>query len=160
MAQENKKTHLQKERAERAKQALQLRLEGDSYPRIAEKLGHSQSTIYTDVQKALRDIPKPEADQLRKEEQARLDLLQKAVWNQALDGDVASVDRAVKIIDRRIRLLGLDAPSQLEVSGGSDLDVDGAVRALVAAAQGKTAQPQDNGEGEGQEGQEVTQGDD
>lgn len=133
--QENRKTHQQKERAQRQKMALQLRLGGASYPEIGEKLGHSQSTVYNDVQKALRDIPRTEADQLRTEELARLDRLQRAVWAQALEGKVTYVDRALKIIDRRARLLGLDAPSQVEVSTGADLDLDGAVRALVEAAQ-------------------------
>jgi hypothetical protein len=38
----------------------------------------------------------------------RLDQLQSAVWRQAVSGDLAAVDRALKVIQARAKLLGLE----------------------------------------------------
>lgn len=122
------------ELAERTKKALQLRLAGAAYRDIAKVVGVSHGTVHDDVQRALRDIPKREADDLRAVEVERLDALQKAVWDDAMDGDLQAVDRAVRIIDRRAKMLGLDAPQQVEVSG-QDVDLDATVAKILAAAQ-------------------------
>ena len=120
-------------KARRAREALQLRLSGASYQEIADHLNISPSTAHGDVQKALHDIPRQEAEQLRQIEAHRLDRLQRAVWGLAVKGDMQAVDRALAIIEKRVRLYGLNAPAQLEV-GSTDLDLDAAVRDLVAAA--------------------------
>ena len=119
--------------AERTKQELQLLLAGASYREIAEAVGVAPSTVHDDVQRALRDIPRREADELRQVEVERLDRLQRAVWADAVKGDLPSVDRAVRIIDRRAKMLGLDAPQQVEVSG-QDVDLDATVAKILAAA--------------------------
>lgn len=126
-------TKKRKEIAERQKAALALALKGLTRREIGEQLGVSHSTIVQDIKAALRDIPKEEADTLRAKESARLDKLQAAVWDRALDGYLYAVDRAVKIIDRRAKLLGLDAPQQVEVSSG-DVDLDGTVEKLLQVA--------------------------
>jgi hypothetical protein len=56
-----------------------------------------------------------EVQQLRVLESQRLDALLEAVWPQAAQGHLPAVDRAVRILERRARLLGLDAPQQSEV---------------------------------------------
>ena len=38
-------------------------------------------------------------------------------------GDEKAVDRALRIMERRARLLGLDAPASVEVGGGSEVRV-------------------------------------
>lgn len=131
----------QVEIAERRKEALSLRLAGVGYKEIAEVLDVSVSTAHGDIQAALHDIPKAEADQLRQEEAMRLDRLQRTVWPEAIKGRPEMIDRAIRIIDRRARLFGLDAPTAVAVSS-ADIDVDAAVRALVDAAQGKTTEPE------------------
>lgn len=52
--------------------------------------------------------------ELRRLEGARLDRLQAAVWPKALSGDPAAVRAVVRLMERRARLLGLDAPVQVE----------------------------------------------
>ena len=68
-----------------------------------------------------------------------MDALQHAVWDKALDGDLSAMDRVIKIMDRRARLLGLDAPQQVAVNNGVDVDIDGAVDKLIAVAMREVA---------------------
>lgn len=65
----------------------------------------------------------------------RLDKLQASVWNQALNGDVAAVSVVLKVIDQRVRLLGLQAPRR-RGSGELKLLVIGEGYAEEATAQG------------------------
>lgn len=122
------------ERQERTRKALGMRLAGAEFREIAEVLGVSATTVHSDVHRALAEIPAGEADELRRLEVSRLDRLQRAVWTTALGGDLGAVDRALRIIDRRAKLLGLDAPQRMEVSGG-DIDLDSTVARILEAAQ-------------------------
>lgn len=126
----------------RKKNALELRLEGMTYAEIAELMGKSVSTVHGYVADSLAAVTKEEAQQLRDLEAARLDALQYAVWDKALDGDLNAMDRVIKIIDRRARLLGLDAPQQVAVNNGVDVDIDGAVDRLIAVAMREVANNQ------------------
>lgn len=123
------------ERSERRSRAVHLRREGLTLREVAAELGVSVYTAWDDTQSAVRDIPKEEADLLRQQEADRLDALQRAVWEAAIAGDLHAVDRVLKIIERRCRLLGLDAPARIEYPA-TDLDLDAAVRDLVAASRG------------------------
>lgn len=124
--------------AQRRAQAVKLRLAGMRYDDIATQLGYnSRGAAAQDVQRALAaEIAEP-AEELRAIEVQRLDML----WNTAMkvltrlhvsisngkvvhldgapvrdDGPVLqSIDRLLKIQERRARLLGLDAPKQVEV---------------------------------------------
>ncbi len=113
----------------RKKTALQLRLEGMTYTDIAESMSMSVSTVHGYVKDSISAITKEDAEALRDVEVARLDALQHAVWDRALDGELKAVDTALKIIDRRIRLLGLDMPQQVAM-GPNDVDLDATVEKL------------------------------
>lgn len=130
----NKRTVNQEQRAQRQKESLALRLAGASYPEIAAAQGIVTSTAYNDVQSAIRDIPRAEAEQLRTEESMKLDRLQRSYWEKALKGNLGAADMVLKIINRRIRLYGLDAPQQVEVSNGA-VDLDKAINDIIAAQQ-------------------------
>lgn len=121
-------------RLRRQKEALQLRMAGATYREIAEQQQRNVADVHKDVQKAMRDIPKEEADALRKQERDRLDKLQFALWDSAISGDVHASQQVLKIIDRRAKLLGLDAPQQVEVSA-SDVDLDATVARILQAAE-------------------------
>jgi hypothetical protein len=104
---------------ERRKNAVALRLAGAAWQAIADQLGYaSRGAACEDVRRAMalsRAELAQSANELRETELSRLDRLQAALWTKAINGDVKAVDAALKIIDRRIRLLGLDAPQQVEV---------------------------------------------
>jgi hypothetical protein len=62
-----------------------------------------------------------DADELREIEANRLDRLFVVAWRRAMakDGDLAAIDRALRIMERRARLLGLDQPTD-SGPGGDD----------------------------------------
>jgi hypothetical protein len=72
------------------------------------------STAHRRVSRALGAIPRELADEYRALEALRLDALQQAVWEQAIEGDLKAVDRVLSIMKRRSQLLGLDAPKVSE----------------------------------------------
>lgn len=129
-----KQTQRDYDRAERKKNALELRLAGASYRDIAQALEVSPATALQDCKEALADIPAQQADEMRTVELSRLDRLQRAVWPRAVKGDLQAVDRAIKIIDRRAKLFGLDAPQQVQITA-NDIDLDAAVDKMLRVAE-------------------------
>ena len=82
------------------------------------------------------------AENIRLEEQ-RLDALQDGIWDKALGGDARAVEVALKVLERRARMLGLDFA---DLISGQLVEVEQAkVRvmggALVAALQGAGLDP-------------------
>ncbi len=104
------------ETAERDAQACRLRSAGLTYAKIAEQLGFaSAGNAYGAVIRALRDVVEESVEQLRTLEVMWLDRLQAAIWPAALAGDLKAVDRVVRIVDRRCKLLGLDSVEKIQV---------------------------------------------
>jgi hypothetical protein len=65
------------------------------------------------VQHALRDMLWEDADKVRTLELARLDAMLAGMWPGAIAGDGHAVDACLKLMDRRARYLGLDAPVKI-----------------------------------------------
>lgn len=104
--------------AERHRQALDLRKAGASYRAIAAKLGYdSPSSVHKAVAAALRRITEEPAAEVRTLELERLDALTIALWPQAAKGHLGAVDRLLRVMERRAKLLGLDAPERVAMSG-------------------------------------------
>ena len=103
---------------ERQKQALALRLAGAPYARIAEQLGYrGTGGAHAAVKAALRKTLQEPADEIRTIEEERLNALLLSMWRQAQQGNQGAVDRCLKIMERRARLLGLDAPTKTDMEG-------------------------------------------
>ncbi len=110
--------------AERRVKALALRKAGASYRAIGEHLGVSYQTAFDDIAYGLKGLAAElhtETAELRALEAARLDALQAACWPQAMRGDDKALRTAVRILERRARLLGLDLQPGLELPG--DLEI-------------------------------------
>ena len=100
---------------EKDQRALELRKEGHTYESISEQLGYSTpSASYKAVMRRLRDMDRPAVSMLRELEVQRLDAMLYAVWDDVLQGDANAVHTALRISERRSRLLGLDAPHTVE----------------------------------------------
>ena len=115
--------------------ALDLRLSGASYRQIGAELGVSHVQAFRDVQRVLHQIVAEPASELRGQELARLDRLTLTHWPAAIKGDHRATAVVLQIMDRRIRLLGLDAPQRIDITGwiremaaAEGLDADQAVR--------------------------------
>mgnify|MGYP000884396735 CR=1 FL=1 len=101
---------------DRRLQALELRKSGATFEQIGTALGVAKGSAYKMVAKALREREIPHVDELRKLEAERLDSLQFNLWTRARNGELGAIDRVVKILERRAKLLGLDV-DRLEVGG-------------------------------------------
>lgn len=104
---------------EKQRRALELRKAGKSYGEIARAVGYKgASGAHAAVRLALKKTLQEPADELRKLEIARLDAMLSAVWPRVEMGDPRAVEVALKIEERRSRLLGLDAPAEVDVTSG------------------------------------------
>jgi len=100
-------------------QALELRKAGASYGAIAERLKFKNAArAYEAVRAALQKTLRPPAEELRQLESERLDALLLALWSQARQGNLGAVDRVLRVMERRARLLGLDAPIKTDITTG------------------------------------------
>jgi hypothetical protein len=92
--------------AERQTKALNLRKQGVTYAHIAEALGISEPRarrIVTFELQRLNQKRSEPAEVLRLEVE-RLDGMLAGIWPAAENGDVASIDRVLRIIERRAKL--------------------------------------------------------
>lgn len=129
--------------AARDAEACRMRRDGNTYEQIAERLGYAgRGEAYNGVQRALLAIVREPAEDLRNFELDRLDYMYYKVLEvlhrrhyTVQHGKVVSladengnltpleddapvlnaVDRLLRIQERRARLLGLDAPKQIEI---------------------------------------------
>ncbi len=100
---------------ERQARALALRKAGLGYADIARRLGYAgPSGAHKAIMTGLRALTREPAAELRDLELARLDDMLAGLWPNARKGNVAAVDRVLKIMQRRADLLGLDAPARYE----------------------------------------------
>jgi hypothetical protein len=120
--------------------AVQLRVNGTSYEDIAMTLGlSSPRAALTLVSRELAqqgEGMEEERDELRRVEAARLDELLVSVMAKATDPECSehlpAVRTAVTIIDRRIKLYGLDAPTEITVHTPTATELDNWVASMVA----------------------------
>src|SRR5664280_1761204 len=100
--------------AARRARAVELRTAGLTYDQIAIQLGYpNRGTVYRVVAEALRAQTLEAVGELRSLEVERLNSLQVAMWQKAMDGDVPPAIAVIRCIMSRCRLLGLDGPGLL-----------------------------------------------
>lgn len=99
-------------------QALKMRQAGASYEDIARVLGYkSASGAYSAIKAGLKKTLQEPAEELRFLELSRLDEALKAIWPEVRKGSLFAIDRFLKISERRSRLLGLDAKTEISLQG-------------------------------------------
>ena len=118
--------------------AIALRRSGVPFREIAVRIGGAPWTAHAAVMRVLdRTLADPaeSAGVLRTMELERLDALLAAVWPAAVAGDLPAVGMALRVAERRARLLGLDAPTRQELTGadGGRLSFVSPVRRLLVA---------------------------
>ena len=124
-------TSARKTAAEKRAEALELRAMGYNYQAIADEVGYgSRGAAHKAVAQELRNIPREAAEQAREMELGRLDDMQMAAMNGAMAGDLFAIDRVVKIIESRARLLGL-----YNLPDNSDPGAEQARQALIGFLQ-------------------------
>lgn len=107
---------------DREVEALNLRKSGATYDQIGKTLGITTQGAYKAIIRSLQRLNEKNSegsDELRRLEVERLDRMLAAIWGQVLNGNQGAIDRALRIGERRAKLLGLDAPTK------TDLTTDG-----------------------------------
>ena len=103
--------------------ALELRRAGYGFREIAAELDVSVGRAHQYVTEAFEDARTQVAahtDELRAQELSRLDGLMQRLYPLATAStpDLLAVDRVIKCMERRARLLGLDAPMRVGLGAG------------------------------------------
>lgn len=96
---------------DRQRKALELRKAGLSFAEIAKRVGYaSASSARSAVIAALKKASEETGEASRKLELERLNRLLLAIWPKAIAGEPAAVDRALRIMQQRAKLVGLYEP--------------------------------------------------
>jgi hypothetical protein len=105
---------------QREKKACELRLDGLTYAQIAAKMGITSMGAYKLIMRVLArelDDIRMKVPDLRKLELLRCDKMLKAIATKVSRGDLKAITVALKIAERRAKLVGLDAPVNVQLSG-------------------------------------------
>lgn len=105
---------------EHQQKALELRRAGLGYVDIGARLGLGKSQAHRLVKAALAECiaaVNDEATQLKAEELSRLDGMLTGIWADARKGHLGAIEKVLKIMERRAKLLGLDAPTRHALGG-------------------------------------------
>lgn len=136
---------------------IDLRRAGWTFKRIADELGYSNASGPANVFKRIMDeqyqVTRAAADAFRQEEAERLDeQLQLLISGQtAAPENLAYVDKILKVLERKARLMGLDAPTRVESTVNMNLSHEDALELLdqsVADTAEDDDTPQDSKEQE------------
>lgn len=127
--------------AEEQVHCYELRLTGMSIREIAERTGISKSTVHDRIQAEISSRVTPLAEEVRKMELDRLD-----GWLERLNEQIArgiqvarNVEVAVRVSERRAKLLGIDAPEKVEATVTEVTQQDVALAELISEAQAAAA---------------------
>lgn len=116
MATRQKNNPARAQREERRRVAFELRKAGATFEEIGKALGVTRQTAHELVTKLLDEMAAKTAEDVesvRAMELHRLDALFKGLWPSASKGAPQAVEKALKVMERRARLLGLDAPTKV-----------------------------------------------
>lgn len=136
--------------AERQQTALSLRKSGASFRAIAAHIAalpgnekYSEGRAHADVTaclKALNEKTSLDTEAYRSLELERLDTAQLAIAKKVQSGDLGSIDRWLRISERRAALLGLDAPVRLKIEQGVEAELSAFLNSLESVLPSETYQ--------------------
>jgi len=95
-------------------EVVKLRRGGLTWDLIGERVGLSATGAHAAYERSLARVVKEDVDAIRRVETERLDLAQSAIWGKVLQGDNASIQSLIRIMERRAKLLGLDQPTRIQ----------------------------------------------
>jgi DNA-binding CsgD family transcriptional regulator len=123
--------------AERDEQIWQLRLRGHSLRQIGSQVGLAASSVLATLERGYRERVHPKVDEARALELERLDDWLCKLQPGIEQGDDKAITTALRISDRRSKLLGLDAPTRVDANVSTQ--ESDAVRALAEEAARRVA---------------------
>lgn len=93
--------------------------EGKTFRQIAGENGVSPSTVSSDIKefvKELREEGLRYVEEFRIVQQERISAAVYAIWENVLMGDIGSINTLIRLLERESRLLGLDAPTKVDIT--------------------------------------------
>lgn len=126
----------------RKAKALELRRAGYPFREIAEQVGVSLGRAHQLVVEGMEDTRaevRAHADEIRAEELARINGIMQRLYPLATaeKPDLQAVDRVLKCMERRARLLGLDAPVRVGVNAHVPAEVEGSGGGAIVSAEAR-----------------------
>jgi transcriptional regulator len=124
-------------RAKRRNRVLELRAAGLTEDQIASQVGITQQGVNQIIARALENMANDSAErveQIRAMKLFELDQLKRAIWADALKGNLKAVREAVKIIQVQAKISGAEAPVKVEQRVVHDMGVDHAEIERLEAA--------------------------
>ena len=116
-------------------ECVRLRRAGLTLDEIAIRVGYSSpASVHYALKRINERISREDVEEIRNLESERLDLLQAANWDNAMQGDVPAGALVLRVMERRAKLLGLDMPIrvQQEVTvWNGDGDLDAEIQSLI-----------------------------
>lgn len=128
--------------AARRYQALELRIAGKTYREIAQTLGINHSTLHHDIEQVLQEREAGNIAKYRAMEEERLDIAVRAAC-EIIDAHpgtelaLKAVDRLIRASARRSGLLGLDAPTRVDVDVTQVTQADLELQELIREARAR-----------------------
>jgi hypothetical protein len=124
----------------KAAKALTMRMEGKTFEVIRLELGYAtRQGAYMAVRTSLDAITREPAQELIKLDLERLDALWIPQYTQAQSGDVLAMNACMKLMERRAKLLGLDAPAKQDVNVSTPEDQARAISLCVRTMESTNA---------------------
>ena len=102
--------------ADKKIRALELRKAGNNYNQIAEVIGCSARMASNYVNKAIKETTEKTSELTQhviEIELQRLDDMLLSLKDKIVLGQLGAIDKALKIMERRAKLLGLDKPAKI-----------------------------------------------
>jgi hypothetical protein len=101
-------------------EVMKLRLAGATFQQIARNLGCSVGGAHKACMRAIKRVVEEineDTEAVLHLELQRLDAMLLGIYPKAAAGDFGAIDRALRIMERRAKYLGLDAPQRWEHTG-------------------------------------------
>lgn len=111
--------------------AYTLRLSGKTYRQIGELCGVSHVTAQNWVKEHLEDVTLPLVAEVRKQEVDRMLRYLERLDGQIDDGDPKAISLGIKVSERLCKMLGADAPQQINVEKTEVSPVDLEIQELI-----------------------------
>lgn len=109
---------------ERKLAALNMRKQGMGLEEIAKALGYnSMQAVHAAIKRALEETRYEAVDEYRTINLMRLEKMINTIWPQVLDGDLKAVLVAKELLSEISKLLGLNAPVQVQTSSVGEIHV-------------------------------------
>ena len=97
--------------------AYELRLSGKTFKEIAKELKYADASgAYQAYQRAREIVSLENLGEWRLLELERLNVIQSALWDKAMEGNIPTINALLRVFDLRAKLIGLYSPEKHQIA--------------------------------------------